>query len=183
MPNASPEAPRSYGLIAAFKDSAALVGAIRSLRRRGYCQLEAYTPFPVDGVAEALDFQDRSLTSIALGGGLIGAVLGTGVAWWCNAWDFTLNVGGRPLAAWPAFAIPGFETAMLGAALAALGGMLVRNGLPRLHHPVFNARLYRRSEDDAFLLLVESADPLFDRTTTSETLWALGAEAAEDVPW
>jgi hypothetical protein len=182
MPSANPAQSHDYGVIGAFKDSGALVRAIRALRAQGYRRLEAYTPFPVDGVAEALDFQDRSLTSIALAGGLIGAALGAGIAWWCNAWDFLLNIGGRPLAAWPAFAVPGFETAMLGATLAALGGMLIRNGLPRLYHPVFNAKLYRRSEEDAFLLLVEAEDPLYERDATYEALRSLGARAMEDVP-
>jgi len=182
MPSANAPPPRDYGVIGAFKDSGALVRAICALRVQGYRRLEAYTPFPVDGVAEALDFQDSSLTGIALAGGLIGAALGVGIAWWCNAWDFPLNIGGRPLAAWPAFAIPGFETAMLGTTLGALGGMLIRNGLPRLYHPVFNATLYRRSEEDAFLLLVEAADPLFERAATSEALWSLGAETTENVP-
>jgi hypothetical protein len=173
---------RLYGLLAEFESAEVLLGAAERLRARGYRKLEGYTPFPVEGLAETLGFRERALPFLALAGGIVGGVGGLYMQWYLNAYDFPINVGGRPLDAWPAFAIAGFELTVLGAVLAAVLGMLWLNRLPRLHHPLFNARHFERVTRDRFLLGVEYADPRFDRRETRALLEELGAASVEEVP-
>jgi hypothetical protein len=151
-----------YGFLAEFDDSDQLLDAVRAARAAGYRELDAHTPFPVEGLAEALGFRERLLPFIALAGGIIGGGGLFLVPWWMNAVNYPINVGGRPLFAWPAFFVVAYLTGILGAVVAAFIGMLVRNGLPRLYHPVFNAPGFERVTSDRFFLAIRSADPKFD---------------------
>ena len=171
-----------YGLLAEFESPEDLLRAAERLRARGYRRLEGHTPFPIEGLAETLGFKERRLPFIALAGGIIGGVGGMYMQWYLNAYDYPINVGGRPLDAWPAFAIPGFEMTVLGAVLAVVIGMLWLNGLPRLYHPLFNAPQCERITRDRFLLSVEYDDPRFDRRDTRALLEQLGAASVEEVP-
>jgi hypothetical protein len=171
-----------YGLLAEFDSAEALLQAAEQMRAQGYRRLEGHTPFPVEGLAETLGFEERRLPFLALAGGILGGVGGLYLQWYLNAYDYPINVGGRPLDAWPAFAIGGFEMTVLGAVLAVVLGMLWLNGLPQLHHPLFNAPLYQGVTRDRFLLSVEHNDPYFDRDETRALLEELGASAVEEVP-
>lgn len=157
-----PGPPDLYGLMAEFEDVDALMAAAHEAREAGYTRLDAFTPFPVEGMADALGLRERRLPMIALIGGVIGAVGGYFLQYGLNAIDYPINVGGRPLNAWPAFTVPAFEMAVLGACLALLLGMLILNRLPRLNHPVFNAPSFGRATVDRFFLLIETSDPRFD---------------------
>ena len=173
---------RLYGLLAEFESPEGLLRAAARLRAHGYRRLEGHTPFPVEGLAETLGFKERRLPFLALAGGIIGGVGGMYMQWYLNAYDYPINVGGRPLDAWPAFAIAGFELTVLGAVLAVVIGMLWLNGLPRLHHPLFNSAHAERITRDRFLLAVEYDDPRFDRQETRALLERLGAASVEEVP-
>ena len=173
---------RLYGLLAEFESPEGLLRAVARLRAHGYRRLEGHTPFPVEGLAETLGFKVRRLPFLALAGGIIGGVGGMYMQWYLNAYDYPINVGGRPLDAWPAFAIAGFELTVLGAVLAVVIGMLWLNGLPRLHHPLFNSAHAERITRDRFLLAVEYDDPRFDRQETRALLERLGAASVEEVP-
>jgi Protein of unknown function (DUF3341) len=173
---------RLYGLLAEFESAEDLLRAAERLRARGYRQLEGYTPFPLDGLAKTLGFEERRLPFLALAGGIVGGVGGISMQWYLNAYDYAINVGGRPLDAWPAFAIPAFEMTVLGAVLAVVLGMLWLNGLPRLHHPLFDAPHFERVTRDRFLLSIEYGDPRFDRRETHALLEQLGAASVEEVP-
>ncbi len=177
---ADPEA--LYGLLAEFETPEALVEAARRVRAEGYARLEAFSPFPVEGLAGAIGFRERRLPWIALAGGIVGGGGGYLLQWYMNALDYPLNIGGRPLDAWPAFAVPAYELAILGAFLAAFFGLLALNRLPRLHHPIFNAARFRRVTVDRFFLVVPSAEERFDLEATRTLLERLGALAVEDVP-
>jgi hypothetical protein len=174
--------PEPFGLIAEFEDVPALMAAAKGAREEGYTRLEAYTPFPVEGLARALGFRERWLPFIALAGGAVGGIGGYLMQWWMNAIDYPINVGGRPLNAWPAFAVGAFELMVLGAVLAVLCGMLMLNGLPRLYHPIFNVERFRRVTLDRFFLTIRSDDPRFDVEKTGRLLERLGAVAIEEVP-
>lgn len=174
------EAP--YGLLAEFETPEALVEAARRARAEGYARVEAFSPFPVEGLAAAIGFRERALPWIALAGGIAGGGGGYLLEWWMNAVDYPINVGGRPLDAWPAFAVPAFELAILGAFLAAFFGLLILSRLPRLHHPIFNAARFRRVTVDRFFLAVPGEEPGFDLEATRSLLERLGALAVEEVP-
>ena len=168
-----------YGLLAEFRDPTALVHGIRAARGEGYRKLDAFTPFPVEAVNEALELHERRLPLLVLVGGVLGGLFGYGLAYWTSAIDYPLNVGGRPLHSWPAFIPIAFETTVLGASLAAVLGMLVLNGLPRPYHPVFNVPRFERASQDAFFLVIEASDPKFDLDATRAFLAAHAGASGE----
>jgi Protein of unknown function (DUF3341) len=166
-------APALYGLMAEFASAEALLVAARRTYAEGYRETEAYSPFPVEGLSEAIGFTSNRVPLLTLLGGILGAAIGYFIQWYSAVIDYPLNVGGRPLNSWPAFILVTFELAILGAALAAVFGMLLLNGLPRLSHPVFNARDFDLATRDRFFLGIKVNDPLFDREATRRFLESL----------
>jgi hypothetical protein len=162
-----------YGLIAEFRDEKALVDAARRARADGYRSVDAYAPFSVDGLSDALGFRKDRVALIALLGGLVGGVGIYLLQWYTAVIDYPINAGGRPLNSWPAFIPATFEMTVLGAALAAFFGMLILNGLPRLRHPIFNAPEFDLASRNRFFLCIESRDPRFDLRGTRQFLQRL----------
>jgi hypothetical protein len=179
-PEVSP-ADDSHGMLAMFDSPEALQRAAARLRAGGYVALDAFTPFPVEGLAEALGYRGSPLPWIMLAGGIAGFAGLFGLEAYSVLVNYPLDVGGRPLFSWPAFVIPAFETGILGAALCGFFGMLALNGLPKLYHPVFNAPSFTLARDDKFYLLVASTDPHYDRARLRRLFRALGAAAIEQV--
>jgi hypothetical protein len=167
--------------VAAFATPEALLAATRRARCAGYRHMEAYTPFPVEGLAEALDFHHTHLPLVVLLGGLVGGVGGYALQYWINVINYPLNVGGRPLHSWPAFIPVTFELTILVAALAAVLGMLALNGLPMPYHPLFNVPRFASVTRDGFFLCIEARDPQFDRLETRRFLEDLAASEVAEV--
>lgn len=151
-----------YGVLAEFSEPDDLLDAVRSTRQAGYRHVDAFAPFLVEGLAEAVGFKASRIPWFALAGGIFGAASGLLLQWYGNAVSYPINVGGRPLDAWPAFVIPAFEMAVLFAVLAAVLGMLIENRLPRLNYPVFNAERFTTATSDRFFLAIHASDPRFD---------------------
>ena len=162
--------PPVYGLMAEFDDVNQLVRAVRLTREAGYRDFDAYTPFPVEEIAEIMHVHDRRLPLLVLVGGILGGLAGYALQYWTSVVDYPINVGGRPLHSWPAFIPPTFETTVLGAALFCVLGMLALNGLPMPYHPVFNVPRFALSTRDRFFLCVEATDPRFDADETRRFL-------------
>lgn len=162
-----------YSLMAEFASAEALLVAARHTYAEGYREIEAYSPFPVEGLSEAIGFTSNRVPLLTLLGGILGAAIGYFIQWYSAVIDYPLNVGGRPLNSWPAFILVTFDLAILGAALAAVFGMLLLNGLPRLSHPVFNARDFDLATRDRFFLGIKANDPLFDGEATRRFLESL----------
>ncbi len=173
--------PSLYGLLAEFHDPSSLVGAARRATEAGYRQVDAFTPFPVHGLDEALEFRDRRLPLLVLGGGVTGAIVGFALQTWIHVVEYPMNYGGKPFFSWPAFIPVTFELTVLFAAFAAVGGMIALNGLPRPYHPVFNAPRFALASRDRFFLAIEATDPKFDRVATREFLTSLHAYEVVDV--
>ncbi|MGH8713189.1 MAG: DUF3341 domain-containing protein [Casimicrobiaceae bacterium] len=159
-----------YGLIAEFRDDRALVEAARRTRAEGYRNVDAYAPFSVEGLSDALAFRQDRVALITLLGGIVGGVGIYLLQWYTAVVDYPINSGGRPLHSWPAFIPATFEMTVLGAALAAFFGMLILNGLPRLNHPIFNAPDFDLASRNRFFLCIEARDPRFDRKETQRFL-------------
>jgi len=170
-----------FSMLAEFETPEALIDAVKRTRAEGYRALDAFTPFPVEGLAEILDLRDRRVPWL----GLIGAGLGFAVAVAMQVFtnfDYPLNVGGRPLYPLSAFAVITFELTILFSALAAGFGMLYLNGLPRLHHPVFSATRFHLASKDRFFLCIKADDPRFREADTARFLREIGANTVELVP-
>jgi hypothetical protein len=144
--------------------------------------MDAYSPFPVEELAEALGFHKTRVPMIVLVGGLLGLATAYVLQWWINTIAYPVNVGGRPLHSWPAFIVPTFELTILFAGLAAFFGMLGLNGLPLPYHPVFNVESFTGVTRDKFFLCIESTDPRFDRELTYQFLASLNPREVAEVP-
>lgn len=170
-----------YGLVAEFSDSEHILHAAERAREAGYKKMDAYSPFPVHGLAEAIGFKDIWVPWIIFGAGVMGAIGGFLMQVYCLAIDYPLNVGGRPLVSWPSFIPVSFETTILSAAFGAVIGMLALNGLPRPYHSIFNTPRFELASQEKFFLCIEETDPQFDIERTAEFLTSLGPDAVSIV--
>ncbi len=175
--------PTTYGLMAEFDTPTALVAAANAARAEGYTRMDAYSPIPIEELHHAIGFHHTKLPLIVLLGGIAGGLAGYGLQYWSSAIEYPLNIGGRPFNSWPAFIPVTFELTILGAALAAVFGMLALNGLPMPYHPVFNAPRFALASRNRFFLCIETRDPKFDRDGTHRFLEGLGPRGVSEVAW
>lgn len=180
-PHVDAQTPRLYGLMAEFDNPDSLVAAARRTRQDGYRKFDAYTPFPIEELHEAIGVHRNAVPLLVLVGGIVGGLAGFGLQDWISAVAYPLNVGGRPFHSWPAFIPVTFEMTVLFASLTAVFGMLVLNGLPKPYHPVFNAPRFALATRDRFFLCIEAADAKFDAAATRRFLESLGPREVTDV--
>jgi hypothetical protein len=171
-----------YGLMAEFLTPGEILRAARRAHREGFTAIDAYTPYPVEGLADELGHRKTRIPFVVLMAGITGAAAGLYMQYHSMAFDYPLNVGGRPLNSWPAFIPIVFEVMVLVAGISALLGLLLLNGLPRPYHPVFNVPAFDRASQDRFFLCIEAEDPHFDREGTRQFLSSLGATGVFEVP-
>lgn len=170
-----------YGLMAEFSDPEDLLAAALRTREEGYRCIDAFTPYPIAGLPQALGFFHNRMPLVVLIGGLIGGVGAFLMQYYASVIDYPLNIGGRPLNSWPSFIPVTFELTVLIAAFAAVLGMLGLNGLPQPYHPVFNAPGFRLASRNRFFLCIEGDDPKFDREATRLFLESLGPKDVSEV--
>ncbi len=159
-----------YGLMAEFERCEDLLAASRQAYAQGYRKMDAYSPFPVEELAEAVGFHNNKMALIVLVGGVLGCLGGYFLQYWISVIDYPLNIGGRPLHSWPSFIPVTFECTILLAAFAAVFGMLALNGLPQPYHPVFNVPQFEHASKDRFFLCIQANDPGFDLEKTRKFL-------------
>lgn len=162
-----------HGLMAEFKTAEEILAAARRAWQEGYRDMDAYTPYPVEGLATELSLPQTRVPFVVLTGGLVGAAAGFFMQYWAMAVDYPINVGGRPYNSWPVYIPISFELMVLVASFAALFGMLFLNGLPQPYHPVFNVPRFAHASQDRFFLCIEATDPRFDRQRTEAFLVSL----------
>ena len=163
------------GLLASFDTPEALLRAVRELRRRGYRRMDAFTPYPVEGLEQALGLSRSPLPKIVFPVAMTGAALAYLVQLWCNAYDYPINVGGRPLHSAPAFIPITFESGVLVSSLAGVFVFLILASLPRLHAPVDDVEGFERASLDRFWVAVDDRDPHFSAVELELELRELGA--------
>jgi hypothetical protein len=174
-------ARRLHGLMAEFDDASALVAATSKAHDEGYRRMDAYSPFPIEELHQAMGGHHSRLPLIVLIGGLVGCVSGFVLQYWASAMAYPVNVGGRPFNSWPAFMPVTFECTILGAALSAVLGMLALNGLPMPYHPVFNVARFALASRNRFFLCIEARDRKFDLDATRRFLETLGPREVSTV--
>lgn len=171
-----------YGLMAEFPNDKEVLAATKSAYEHGFRSMDAFAPFPVEGLAEALGRKKTAVPPIVLIGGIFGGVGGYFMQWWAMDVDYPLNIGGRPLNSWPMFIPITFELTVLASAFAAIIGMLMLNRLPEPYHPVFNVPEFARASTDKFFLCIMADDPKFDLAATRRFLETLKPERIAEVP-
>src|SRR5579862_8161614 len=172
---------RIYGLLAEFESPEALLEAANKTRTAGYKRVDAFTPMPVEGLAEAVGFHHTNLPLVVLIGGILGGSTGFAMQYYANVISFPLNIAGKPLNSWPAFIPITFELTILGAALSCVFGMLAMNGLPAPYHPVFNADRFAFASRDRFFLLIKARYRQFDPIRTKEFLQSLHPREVSEI--
>src|SRR5215213_11129455 len=169
-----------HGIMAEFDSATQLVDAARHVRDAGYSRTDAFTPFPLHEIDEALGIKRSILPYLCFAGGLTGLLSGLGLTYFVHVIDYPIIVGGRPHFSLPAFIPPMYELTILFASFTAVFGMLFLNGLPRPYHPVFNVPRFALATREKFFLLIETADPKFDENTRS-FMEGLGPQEVFDV--
>ena len=171
-----------YGVVGEFETPGQIIQAAAKVREAGYRDVEAYTPFPVEGLSEALRLKRSLVPLITLTGGLIGGLGGFGFQYWVAAITYPMNIGGRPLNSWPAFIPVTFELTVLFASISAVLGMLALNKLPQPHHPLFNVdRFQKHASNDRFFLCIEATDPKFSVAEATRFLKSIKAQNVSEV--
>jgi len=171
-----------YGMMAEFDSAQHLVDAAHHTHEAGYVKIDAYSPFPIEGLAEAMGFHKNRVPLVVLIGGLLGGLSGYALQYWISAVSYPVNVGGKPYHSWPAFIVVTFEMTILSAGISAVFGMLALNGLPMPYHPVFNVPRFAFATKDRFFLIVFSSDPKYNTAETRRFLESFGPRSISEVP-
>lgn len=171
----------TYGLLAEFDTPADLMHAAEKVRDAGFRQWDVFTPFPVHGMDRAMGLRNSKVGWFSFLGGVSGYTIGMLMIWYMNAFDYPIVVGGKPMfSPFSAFP-PSYELTILLGAFGALGGMLLLNRLPRLHHPLLKHERFKLATHDKFFLVIEAADPKFSETETRKLLESLHPALIERV--
>jgi hypothetical protein len=175
--------PHLYGLLGEFDSPRQLMDAAKKAREAGYRRMDAFAPFPVEGLSRALGLGRKHdlVPLLTLVGGLGGGLTGFFFQVWANVSSYPQNIAGRPLNSWPAFIPVTFELTVLGASLFAVFGMLALNRLPQPHHPLFNIERFKRASNDKFFLCIESHDAKFHLVETARFLQSVNAQHVTEV--
>jgi hypothetical protein len=172
----------TYGLMAEFDNVNDVITAARRVYGAGYRKIDAYSPFPLEELSEAIGFHKNGVALVCLVGGLLGCTGAFTLQWWINTISYPVNIGGRPFNSWPSFIIVTFEMTILFSGLSAVFGMLALNGLPMPYHPVFNVPRFDAASKDRFFIVVFSSDKNYDATGTRKFLEGLGPISVSEVP-
>ncbi len=170
-----------YGLLAEFDTPTQMVDAARKVRDAGFTKTDAFSPFPLHEIDEALGIKKSILPFLVLGGGVVGLLTGLGLTYFVHVLEYPIIVGGRPFFSLPSFIPPMYELTILFAAFTAVFGMILLNGLPQPYHPVFNVPRFALATREKFFLLIETKDPKFDYEGTKSFMESLNPQEVFDV--
>jgi Alternative complex III, ActD subunit len=167
------------GIAAEFDDPDALLDAIHRLRERKLTLMDAYVPYQVEGLEEALGLERARIPWLIGICGFTGAALAYLLMWWINVVDFPRNVGARPLHSAPSFIPITFETGILFGGTTAFVALFLSGGMPRLWDPLFEVPGFESASVDGYWLGVDRRDPEYDEEPLRDTLREMGAKRVE----
>ncbi len=171
-----------YGLMAEFDSVDTVIAAAHRVHDAGYRKVDAYSPFPLEELSEAIGFEKNGVALVCLVGGLLGGTAAYILQWWVNTIAYPVNIGGRPFHSWPSFIIVTFEMTILFSGLSAVFGMIALNGLPMPYHPVFNVPQFDGASRDKFFIVIFSSDKNYDPVRTRQFLESLSPLSVAEVP-
>ena|SRR5690348_1797305 len=172
----------TFGVIAEFDSAQSLLDATQKTTDAGYTKTDAFSPFPIHGLFEALKIKEKKIAPMILAGGIVGLLAGAGLEYYTMVIAYPMNVAGRPTWAWVAYIPPAFETTILFASFTAVIGMFMLNKLPQPYHPVFNSKRFtEHASQDGFFLTIEAGDPKYDSVATRTFLQGLGATSVAEI--
>jgi len=160
----------SRGILALYEDPDALLRAATVAREHGFADVDAYTPYPVHGLCEALGIRKSWVRYVTLVMGLSGAALGLTFQIWTSAYDWPINVGGKPFISLPAFIPITFECGVLIGGTMTLAALLVACGLPNWNKPILDRDL----TNDRFGLWVPEIGPEWNEARIIQVLQSTG---------
>lgn len=173
------ETPKTYGIIAEYLTPADIMHAAEKVRDAGFRKWDVFTPFPIHGMDQAMGLKNSKVGWFSFLGGVTGYTTGMLMIWWMNALDYPILIGGKPMfSPYSAFP-PSYELTILFGSFGALGGMLILNRLPRLHHPLLKNRRFALASHDRYYLVIETSDPKYSQTETRKLLESLGSAHIE----
>ena len=161
---------KAYGIIAEYDTPADLMHAAEKIRDAGFRKWDVFSPFPVHGMDDAMGLKNSPVGWFGFCGGVCGYATGMLLIWFCNALDYPIMIGGKPMfspfAAFP----PSYELTILFTAFGSIGGMMFLNKLPRLNHPLLKHARFEKATHDKFFLVIETADPKYSEAQTRKLL-------------
>jgi hypothetical protein len=164
-------------VVATFEREEDLLRAARAARERGWLISDAFTPYAVHGLDHAMGLKRSRLPRVCFLCGLGGVVLALWFQYWTSAWDWPINVGGRPWNSLPAFVPATFETMVL---FGGLGVVLAWMMVCRLYPGKKAVLPVPQVSDDRFALVVEESDQPFDRAAVQQVFRDCHAASIED---
>lgn len=167
--------------MAEYADDNQLLDAARKVRDSGYTRIDAFAPFAIHGIDEALGIKPTALPWFTLCAGFAGITVALTMEYWMNAVSYPYIISGKPYASWPAFIPVAFELTVLFSAFTTMFAMLGLNGLPRFSSPLFSNPKFDRVTDDRFFLWIDSQDKYFNSEKVQSLLASTGALSVEEV--
>jgi len=168
-----------FGILAEFANPGELLKAAEKIRDHGFQKWDTHTPFPVHGMDRAMGLGNSKLGILVLFSSMFGATGAFAIQWWSASIIYPLVISGKPFNSYPAWVPITFEGGILGAAFAAVFGMLFFNRLPMLYHSLFKSKNFLRFSDNGFFISIEAVDPQFDANVTLKFLETIGGKNIE----
>jgi hypothetical protein len=172
---------QAYGILAEYDTPADIMHAAEKVRDAGFRRWDVFTPFPIHGMDHAMGLKNSKVGWFGFCGGVTGYTTGMLLIWFCNALDYPIMIGGKPMfSPWAAFP-PSYELTILFTAFGSIGGMMFLNKLPRLHNPLLKHGRFAKATHDKYFLVIETTDPKYSDAETRALLESTGSKHIEMV--
>jgi cytochrome c553 len=169
-----------FSVLGLFDSAQQLMDAIPVVKPKVKARLDAYTPYPIHGMEEALGLRKSPVGGMVFVMGLIGAIATMAFELWTEGMDYPMVTAGKPAFSWQAFVPIMFEVTVLFACFTSgLGMLFLLNRLPFFRHPMLHSKSMPLITRDKFALAVEADGQALDVDAITALLRAAGARTIE----